>query len=123
MGTTLTTGTGKLIVKSESHEYKLKKTLSPPDFVNIPDWNLRRDEVVQIGLLTELPPGCGPENIFAAIDVSLRYAFIYSKSNPPAVNTAKIFIDTLTTLASIPILLITNEGSASAAYVVHKVTE
>ena len=51
---------------------------------------------MKIDLLPELPPNGGYEKIITAKDVFLRYALAYPASNPTAVNTAKVIIDTPT---------------------------
>ena len=78
---------------------------------------------MQINLLPELPPSGGYENIITAIDIFLKYAFAYPVSNPTAVNTAKVKIDTMTRHAYLPTLIITDKGSVFVSQVIHEVAE
>ena len=78
---------------------------------------------MQIDLLPELPPSGGYENIITAVDVFSRYAFVYTVSNPTAVNTAKVIIDIMTRHAYIPTLIITDKGSVFVSQVIHELAE
>ena len=78
---------------------------------------------MQIDFLPELPPSGGYEIIITAIDVFSRYAFAYPVSNPTAVNTAKVIIDTMTRHAYLPTLIITDEGSVFVSQIIHEVAE
>ena len=64
-----------------------------PEFISIPEWGLGPEDIMQIDLLPDPPPGGGYGNIITAIDVFSRYAFAYPISNPTAVNTAKVIIN------------------------------
>ena len=90
---------------------RIKNTRIFPELIHIPEWDLGPEDLMQINLLTELPPGGGYENIITAIDVFSRYAFAYPISDPTAVNTAKGIIDIMTRHAYLPTLIITDRGS------------
>ena len=78
---------------------------------------------MQIGLLPEIPPSGGYENIVTAIDVFSRYAFAYRVSNPTAVKTAKVIIDIMTRYAYLPTLIIQDKGSVFVSQIIHEVAE
>ena len=69
---------------------RIKNTRIAPDLFHIPEWDIGPEYLMEIKLLTELPPSGVYENIITAIDVFSRYAFAYPVSNPKAVNTAKV---------------------------------
>ena len=68
------------------------------------------EDSMQIGLVPELLPNGGYENIITAIDVFSTYAFAYPVSNPTAVNTVKIIIDIRTRNTYTHTLIITGKG-------------
>ena len=102
---------------------RINNTRITPEIIHIPEWDLGPEDLVQIELLTELPPSGGYENIITAIDVFSRYAFAYPVSNPTAVNTAKVIIDIMTRHAYLPTLIITDKGSVFVSQVIHEVAE
>ena len=70
-----------------------------PEKIQIPEWDLGPEDLMQIDLLPEVRPSGGYEKIMTAIDVLSRYSIAYPVSNPTAVNTSKVFIDTMQTHA------------------------
>ena len=94
-----------------------------PELIHIPKRDLGPEDLMQIDLLSELPPSGGYENVITAIDVLSRYAFPYPVSNPTAVNTAKVIIDIMTRHAYLPTLIITDKGSVFVSQVIHEVAE
>ena len=101
---------------------RINNTRITPELIQIPEWDLRPEDLMQIDLLPELPPSGGYENIITAIDVFSRYTFAYPVSNPTAVNTAKVIID-MTRHAYLPTLIITDKGSVFVSQVIHQVAE
>ena len=102
---------------------RMNNTRITPELIHIPEWDLRPEDLMQIGLLPELPPSGYYENIITAIDLFSRYAFAYPVSNPTAVNTAKVIIDIMTRHAYLPTLNITGKRSVFVSQVIHKVAE
>ena len=98
----------------------INNTRTTPELFHIPEWDLGPEDLKQIDLLPELPPSGGYENIHTAIDVFSRYAFAYPVSNPTAVNTAKVILDSLTRHAYLATLIITDKGSVFVSQVIHQ---
>ena len=73
--------------------------------------------------MPELPPSGVYEDIITTIDVFSRYAFAYSVSNPTAVNTAKVTIDTIKRHAYLPTLIIRDRRSVFVYQVKHEIAE
>ena len=76
---------------------------------------------MQIDLPPELPLKGAYQNIITAIDAFSRYAFAYLVSNPAAVNTANIFIDSMTRHAYLPTFMVTDKGPVFVSNVIHKI--
>ena len=91
------------------------------EFISMPIQDLGQEKVMQIGLLPELPPRGGYENIITAIDVFPRYALALPISNPTVVKTAKVIIDILIRHANLPTLIITNKLSIFVSNVIHEI--
>ena len=104
-------------------DQRINSTQITPDLIQIPEWDLGPEDLIQIDLLPELPPSGGYENIITAIDVFSRYAFAYPVSNATAVNTSKVVIDIMTRHAYLPTLIITDKGSVFVSQVIHEVAE
>ena len=102
---------------------RINNTRITPEIINIPEWDLGPEDLMQIDVLPESPPSGGYENIITAIDVFSRYAFAYPVSNPTAVNTAKVIIDIMTIHIFLPALIITDERSVVVCQVIHEVAE
>ena len=100
------------------HDKRINNTRNTPELFHIPEWDLGREDLMQIDLLPELPPSGEYENIITA-----RYAFAYPVSNPTAVNTAKVIIDIMTRHAYLPTLIIADKGSVFVSQVIHEVAE
>ena len=98
---------------------RVSKTRITPELIHIPERDLGPEELMQINLLSELPPSGGYENIITAIDVFSRYAFAYPVSNPTAVNTAKVIIDIMTRHGYLSTLIITEKGSVFVSHVIY----
>ena len=102
---------------------RINNTRSTPELIHIPEWDLGREDLMQMNLLPELPPSWGYENIITATDNFSRYAFAYPVSKPTAVNTAKVIIDIMTRHTYLPTLIITDKGSVFVSQVIHEVDE
>ena len=90
---------------------RINNTRITPELIQIPEWDLGPEDLMQIDLLPELLPSGGYENIITAIDVFSRYAFAYPVSNPTAVNTAKVITDIMTRHAYLPTRIIIDKGA------------
>ena len=101
----------------------INNTRLTPELIQISEWDLGPEDLMQIDLLPELPPCGGYENIIAAIDVFSRYALAYPVSNPTAVNTAKVIIDMKTRHAYFHTLIIADKGSVFVSQVINEVSE
>ena len=102
---------------------RLDNTRITPELTRILKWDLGPEDLVQVDLLSDIPPSGGYENIITAIDNFSRYAFAYPVSNPTAVNTANTMIDIMARNAYLPTLTITDKGSVFVSQVLHEVAE
>ena len=91
--------------------------------LNLPEWDLGPEDAMQIGLLPNLPPSGGYENIITAMDVFSRYLFAYSVTDASATNTAKVIIDIMTKHTYLPTTLITDKGTAFTSRLVAEVNQ
>ena len=98
---------------------RINNTRMSPGLIHIPEWDIGREDLIQIDLLPELQPSGGYENIITARDVFSRYAFAYQVSNPMTANTAKVVRDIMTRHAYLPTLIITDKGSVLVSLVIH----
>ena len=102
---------------------RINNTRITPELIHIQEWDLGPEDLMQIDLLSELPPSGGYENIITATDVLSRYAFAYPVSNTTAVNTAKVIIDIMARHAYLPTLIIAVKRSVFVSQVIHEVAE
>ena len=93
-----------------------------PELLNLPEWDLGPEDVMQIDLLPNLPPSGGYENIITAMDLFSRYLFAYQVTDASATNTAKVIIDIMTKHTYLPTTLITDKGTAFSSRLVAEVT-
>ena len=98
---------------------RINNTRITPEVIDVPERSLGPEYLMQIDLLPELPPSGGYENIFTALDVFARYAFLCPVSYPTAVNTAKVLIDIMTGHAYLHTLIITDKGSVFVSQVIN----
>ena len=94
-----------------------------PEVIHIIKCDLGSENLMQIGLLIEIPPSGCYVNIITAIDVLSRYAFAYRVSIPTAINAAKIILDIMTRHAYWFITIITDTGSVFVFEVLHEMAE
>ena len=78
---------------------------------------------MQIDVLSNLPPSGGNENIITAMDVFSRYLFAYPVTDTSATNTAKVIIDIMTKHTYLPIILITDKGTAFTSKLVTEIAQ
>ena len=94
-----------------------------PELLNLPEWDLGPEDVLQIDLLPNLPPSGGYENIITALDVFSRYLFAYPVTDASAISTAKVLIDIMTRHTYLPTTLITDKRTAFTSRVVAEVAK
>ena len=79
------------------------------------------EDAMQIGLVPELPPSGGNENILIAMDVFSRYLIAYPTSNQDAETIAKVLINIRTKHVYLPATLISDTGTAFMSQVIKEV--
>ena len=91
-----------------------------PELLNLPEWDLRPEDAMQIDLLPNLPPSGGFEIVLTAINVFSRYLFAYSLTDASAINVAKVLIDIMTNHAYLPTTPITDKEQHSLPRLLRK---
>ena len=76
---------------------------------------------MQIGLVPELLPSGGYENIVTPMDVFSRYLFAYPTTNQDAKTIAKVLINIMTQHAYLTTKLISDKGTAFMSHVIKEV--
>ena len=79
------------------------------------------EDAIQIGLVPELPPSDGYQNIVTAMDVFSRYLFAYPTANQDTKTIAKVLINIMTKQAYLPTTLISDKGKAFTTHVIKEV--
>ena len=101
----------------------INNTRVTPKLIHIPEWDLGPEDIMQVDLLSELPPSGGYEKIFGAYHVFSRYACAYPVSNPTAVNTANINLAIMTRHAYLPSIIITEKESILVSQGIHELAQ
>ena len=102
-------------------ESRLDRSLNRPPLQNPNEHITAPEDAMQIGLVPELPPSGGYENIVLAMDVFFRYLFAYPTSNQDAKTIAKVLINIMTKHAYLPTTLISDKGTAFMSHVIKEV--
>ena len=76
------------------------------------------EDAMQIGLVPELPPSGGYENIVTAMDVFARCLFAYPTSNQDAKTIAKVIFNIMTNYACLPTTNIADNGTTFMSHVI-----
>ena len=92
-----------------------------PELLNLPKWDLRPEDAMQIDLLPNLPTCGGYQTIMTAIDVFSRYLFAYLLTEATAANVANVIIDIMTKHSYLPTKIITDKGSAFTSTIIAEV--
>ena len=90
---------------------------------NLPEWNLRPEDAMQIDLLQNLPTSGGYQTVMTAIDDFSRYLFAYPLIEATAAIVAKVLIDIMIKHSYLPTTLITNKWSAFTLISVAEITQ
>ena len=78
-------------------------------------------DAMPIGLVPELPPSGGYENIVTAMDKFFLYLFAYPTSNQDAKTIAEVLVNIMTKHAYLPTTLISDNGTAFMSHVIKEV--
>ena len=79
-----------------ARDKRVADATTTPELLNLPEWDLGPEDAMQIGLLPNLLPSGGYENVLTASDVFSRYLFAYPLTDATAMNVAKALIDIMT---------------------------
>ena len=114
---------GKKWVEGCARDKLVPNASITPELLNVPEWDLGSEDVMQIDLLLNLPPSGGYEIVLTAIDVFSRYLFAYPLTDASAINEAKVLIDIMTKHAYLPTTLITDIGTAFTSTIIAEITQ
>ena len=101
-------------------ETKEKNDLLRTECLNCPEWDLGREDILQVGILPIFPPSEG-YHIITAIYVFSRYLFLYPVTRITATAAAPVIMDFLCKHTYLPTTLITDLGTQFIAQVFHEV--
>ena len=106
-----------------ARDKRVPNTTITPELLNLPEWDLGPEDVMQIDLLPYLHPSGGYKNVLTAIDVFSRYLFAYPITDASATNVAKVLIDIMTKHSYLPTTLITDKGTAFTSTIIAEITQ
>ena len=104
-------------------ESRIDRSLTRPPLQNPNEHITAPEDAMQTGLVPELPPSGGYENIVTAMDVFSRYLFAYPISNQDAKTIAKVLINIMIKHAYLPTTLISDKGTAFMSHVIKEVAD
>ena len=104
-------------------ESRVDDRLTRPALQNPSEHIAAPEDAMQLGLVPELPPSGGYENIVTTMDVFSRYFFAYLTSSQGAKTIARVIINIMTKLAYLPTTIISDKGSVFMSQVINEVAE
>ena len=88
---------------------------------NCPEWDLGPEAILQLDILSNLPPSGGVDHIIIAIDVFSRYLFAYPVTRITATAVSRVIMDILCKHTYLPTTIITDLGTQFNAQVTHEI--
>ena len=85
---------------------RIKNTAITPELLNLPAWDLGREDALQIDISPNPPPSGGYENIITALEVFSSYLFAYPVRDASATSRAKALINIMARHAYLPTTLV-----------------
>ena len=102
-------------------ESRTDRSLTRPLLKNPNEHNTAPEDAMQIGVVLELTPSSGYENIVIAMDLVSRFLFAYPTSNQDAKTVAKVLINIMTKHPYLPTTLISDKSTAFMSHVIKEV--
>ena len=99
------------------------KKLTRPPLQITSDSITAPEDALQFGMLPELPPSVGYENMVTTMDLLLRYLFAYPTSSLDPKTVARVKINIMNKPAYLPMTIITDMGSAFVSHVTKEATD
>ena len=99
------------------------KKLTRPPLQNTSDYITAPEDALQFGMVPELPPSVGYENMVTTMDLLLRYLFAYPTSSLDPKTVARVKINIMNKPAYLPMTIITDMGSTFVSHVTKEATD
>ena len=91
------------------------------ELLNLPEWDLRPKDAMQIDLSPNLPTSGGYQTVMTVKYVFSRYLFAYRLVDAIASNAAKVLIDIMAKHTYLPTTLITGKGTAFTSKIIAEI--
>ena len=100
---------------------RINNDLLRTELLNCPEWDLGPEDILQMDILSNLPPSGGYDHIITAIDVFSRYLFAYPVTRITATGVSKVIMDILCKHTYLPTTIITDLGTQFNAQIAHEI--